>query len=461
MTESSKSILIVEDDAVSARLLQEVLAREGYHVESVGGAEAAIARAGETVFDAVLTDLKLDGKSGLDVLNWFRRNSPTSVVLVMTAFGSMESAIDAMKEGAYDYLSKPFSMDEVRIILSRALKQQELSQEMAHMRTELTDRFKIGNIIGKHPLMMAVYKTIGRISDSASTVLLLGESGTGKELIARAIHFNSARADRPFVVVNCAAVPETLLESELFGYVKGAFTGAFTAKRGLFEEAHGGTCFLDEIGDMPLALQAKLLRVLQEHEIRRLGANETISVDIRIIAATNKDLKAAIRNQIFREDLYYRLDVVSITVPPLRERASDIPLLAGYFIEKYTQMYGKPSHLLAPQALSLLESYSWPGNVRELENVIERAVTLSSSTVLDESILPADLLSRHPAPVNDGQNQFLKLEELEELQIRKALEMAHGNKAEAAKLLGIHRKTLYRMAKRYGIFQSDESNRHT
>ncbi len=458
MTDAQKRILIVEDDAVSARLLQEVLMKEGYRVDAVEGAEAAFARAGGTVYDAVITDLKLTSESGLDVLGWFRRNSPATVVFVMTAFGSMESAVEAMKQGAYDYVSKPFSMEEIKILLARAMKQQEISRTMANIQTELSDRFQIGNMIGKHPSMLAIYKVIGRVADSASTVLILGESGTGKELIARGIHFNSPRADKPFVVVNCAALPESLLESELFGYVKGAFTGAHTARRGLFEEAHGGTCFLDEIGDLSPGLQAKLLRVLQEHEIRRLGSNETIGVDIRVIAATNKDLKAAIRNQTFRDDLYYRLDVVSVTVPPLRDRAADIPLLAGYFVEKYTGMHGKPAHLITPQALSILESYSWPGNVRELENVIERAVTLSSGSVLDESLFPLSLSnSAHPA-MTENPTRFLKLEEMEKLQIEKALGMTNGNRVEAAKLLGIHRKTLYRMAKRYGIFASDESN---
>lgn len=458
MTDAQKRILIVEDDAVSARLLQEVLMKEGYRVDAVEGAEAAFARAGGAVYDAVITDLKLTSESGLDVLGWFRRNSPATVVFVMTAFGSMESAVEAMKQGAYDYVSKPFSMEEIKILLARALKQQEISRTMANIQTELSDRFQIGNMIGKHPSMLAIYKVIGRVADSASTVLILGESGTGKELIARGIHFNSSRADKPFVVVNCAALPESLLESELFGYVKGAFTGAHTARRGLFEEAHGGTCFLDEIGDLSPGLQAKLLRVLQEHEIRRLGSNETVGVDIRVIAATNKDLKAAIRNQTFRDDLYYRLDVVSVTVPPLRDRVADIPLLAGYFVEKYAGTHGKPAHLITPQALSILESYSWPGNVRELENVIERAVTLSSGSVLDESLFPLSLSNpAHPA-MTENPTRFLKLEEMEKLQIEKALGMTNGNRVEAAKLLGIHRKTLYRMAKRYGIFASDESN---
>jgi len=370
---------------------------------------------------------------------------------MMTAFGSIETAIRAIKEGAYDYVSKPFKLDEIKLTLQRALEQRRLVEENIHFRQELITKYKLENIVGRSPQMLQVYKTIARVAESRSTVLVTGESGTGKELIARAIHFNSPRAARPFVAVDCSSLAETLLESELFGHVRGAFTGAVAAKKGLFEEADRGTCFLDEIGDISLAMQAKLLRVLQEHEIKRVGGTETIKIDVRIVAATNQNLEALVTEKKFREDLFYRLNVVSIHLPSLRERPEDVPLLADHFLRKYASQNNKPVSRISPEAMDLMVRHRWPGNVRELENVIERAATLSGTNL----ILPEDLprrLQMEPAQMSlSSLPSRMPLSELEKLYIQKVLEETGGNKKKAADILGIDRRTLYRMATRLGL----------
>jgi two-component system, NtrC family, response regulator AtoC len=369
----------------------------------------------------------------------------------MTAFGSIETAIRAIKEGAYDYVSKPFKLDEIKLTIQRALGQKRLLEENIHYRQELITKYKLENIVGRSTQMLQVYKTIARVAEGRSTVLLMGESGTGKELIARAIHFNSPRGPRPFVAVDCSSLAETLLESELFGHVRGAFTGAVTAKKGLFEEADSGTCFLDEIGDISPAMQAKLLRVLQEHEIKRVGDTETIKIDVRIVAATNKNLEGLVAEKKFREDLFYRLNVVSIHLPSLRERPEDIPLLADHFLSKFAAQNNKPASRISPEAMDILIRYGWPGNVRELENVIERTVTLSSANL----ILPEDLprrLQLEPAQMDlKSLPSRIPLSELEKLYIQKVLEETGGNKKRAADILGIDRRTLYRMATRLGL----------
>jgi DNA-binding NtrC family response regulator len=370
---------------------------------------------------------------------------------MMTAFGSIETAIRAIKEGAYDYVSKPFKLDEIKLTLQRALEQRRLVEENIHYRQELITKYKLENIVGRSPQMLQVYKTIARVAESRSTVLVTGESGTGKELIARAIHFNSPRAARPFVAVDCSSLAETLLESELFGHVRGAFTGAVAAKKGLFEEADRGTCFVDEIGDISLAMQAKLLRVLQEHEIKRVGGTETIKIDVRIVAATNQNLEALVTEKKFREDLFYRLNVVSIHLPSLRERPEDVPLLADHFLRKYASQNNKPVSRISPEAMDLLVRHRWPGNVRELENVIERAAILSGTNL----ILPEDLprrLQMEPAQMSlSSLPSRMPLSELEKLYIQKVLEETGGNKKKAADILGIDRRTLYRMATRLGL----------
>jgi DNA-binding NtrC family response regulator len=444
-------ILVVDDDEVTCNLLEEVLSKEGYAVDRALNGREAIDKGERTPYDVVLTDIKMIGVDGMEVLRAYRQKSPETIIIMMTAFGSIETAIQAIKEGAYDYVSKPFKLEEIKLTIHRALEQNRLLQENLLYRQELISKYKLENIVGRSPQMLQVYKTIARVAESRSTVLLVGESGTGKELVARAIHFSSLRVAKPFVAVDCGSLAETLLESELFGHVRGAFTGAITSKKGLFEEADGGTCFLDEVGDISLAMQAKLLRVLQEHEIKRVGGTETIKIDVRIVAATNKNLEEMVAERKFREDLFYRLNVVSLHLPPLRDRGEDIPLLADHFLRKYAAENKKPVSRISQEALDHLLLYRWPGNVRELENVIERAVTLSHSSI----ILSEDLPRRLRVEPVEAPTRFLPshipLSELEKLYIQKVLEETGGNKKKAAEVLGIDRRTLYRMAARYGL----------
>jgi two-component system response regulator AtoC len=444
-------VLIVDDDEITCNLLEEVLSKEGYAVDRALDGRTAIEKGEKKFYDVVLTDIRMAEIDGMEVLRSYREKSPETIMIMMTAFGSIETAIRAIKEGAFDYVSKPFKLEEIKLAIHRALDQKRLLRENLFYRQELISKYKLENIVGRSPKMLQVYKTIARVAESRSTVLIYGESGTGKELIARAIHFNSSRASAPFVAVDCGSLAETLLESELFGHVRGAFTGALTNKRGLFEEADRGTCFLDEVGDISLSIQAKLLRVLQEHEIKRVGGTETIKVDVRVVAATNKDLERLVEEKKFREDLYYRLNVVSIYLPPLRERPEDIPLLIDHFLRKYATQNQKPLVHISPEALDLLSKYRWPGNVRELENVIERAVTLTQSGI----ILPEDL--PHRIRVGSAEADLrvfpgrIPLSEMEKLYIQKVLEETGGNRKKAAEILGIDRRTLYRMAARLGI----------
>jgi two-component system response regulator AtoC len=444
-------VLVVDDDEITCNLLEEVLSKEGYAVHKALDGREAIARGEKQTYDVVLSDVKMIDVDGMEVLRVYRQRSPETVIIMMTAFGSIETAIRAIKEGAYDYVSKPFKLDEIKLTLQRALEQRRLVEENTHYRQELITKYKLENIVGRSPRMLQVYKTIARVAESRSTVLVTGESGTGKELIARAIHFNSPRAGRPFVAVDCGSLAETLLESELFGHVRGAFTGAVTTKKGLFEEADRGTCFLDEVGNISPSMQAKLLRVLQEHEIKRVGGTETIKIDVRIVAATNQNLEVLVGGKKFREDLFYRLNVVSMHLPSLRERPEDVPLLADHFLRKYASQNNKPVLRISPEAMDLLIRYQWPGNVRELENVMERAGTLSVTNL----ILPEDLPRRlHMEPARMSLSSLpsrMPLSELEKLYIQKVLEETGGNKKKAAGILGIDRRTLYRMATRLGL----------
>jgi len=444
-------ILVVDDDEITCNLLQEVLSKEGYGVDRALSGREAIDKGDGGPYDVVLTDIRMLEVDGMEVLKAYREKSPETAIIMMTAFGSIETAIQAIKEGAYDYVSKPFKLDEIRLTIRHALEHKRLVQENFLYRQELVTKYQLDNIVGRSPQMLQLYKTIARVADSRSTVLIIGESGTGKELVARAIHFNSQRAPMPFVAVDCGSLAETLLESELFGHVRGAFTGAIASKKGLFEEADNGTCFLDEVGNISLSTQAKLLRVLQEHQIKRVGGTETIKVDVRIVAATNKNLEELVEEGKFREDLFYRLNVVSVQLPPLRERAEDIPLLASHFLKKYAAENNKPISRISPEATNHLTRYRWPGNVRELENVIERAMALSQHTV----ILPEDLPRRlRMEPQEADLSSFpsrISLSELEKLYIQKVLEETGGNKKKAADILGIDRRTLYRMAARYGL----------
>ncbi len=444
-------ILVVDDDEITCNLLEEVLSKEGYAVDRALNGREAIEKGERKFYDVVLTDIKMSGIDGMGVLRFYREKSPETIMIMMTAFGSIDTAIGAIKEGAYDYVSKPFKLDEIKLAIHRALDQKRLLRENLFFRQELISKYKLENIVGRSPKMLQMYKTIARVAESRSTVLIHGESGTGKELIARAIHFNSSRSSAPFVAVDCGSLAETLLESEFFGHVRGAFTGAVTNKKGLFEEADKGTCFLDEVGDISPSMQAKLLRVLQEHEIKRVGGTETIKVDVRVVAATNRDLEQLVEEKKFREDLYYRLNVVSIYVPPLREREEDIPLLVEHFLSRYAAENQKPMPRITPAALDLLVRYRWPGNVRELENMIERLVTLSQSGL----ILPEDLPRRirvDTSGIDLGSfPSGISLSQIEKLYIQKVLEETGGNKKKAAEILGIDRRTLYRMAARFGI----------
>jgi len=444
------SILVVDDDPAIVHLLTELLAKEGSEVTGCGTGGAAVAAGGEGRFDVVLADIRLPDMDGLQLLQAFQKASPESAVILMTAFGTVETAIQAIKAGAYDYVPKPFKLDEVRIAVERALERKRLLEENRRYRQELRGKYRLENVVGASGPMLEVFKTVARVATTRSTVLIQGESGTGKELIARTIHFNSDRAQGPFVTVDCGALPETLLESELFGHERGAFTGATALKRGLFEVGRGGTCFLDEIGDVSPAVQARLLRVLQEHETKRVGGTDSIKVDARVIAATNKNLEVLVKTHRFREDLFYRLSVVTLTLPPLRERPDDIPLLAEFFLRKYGKEAGKVVERIAPEAMARLSAHPWPGNVRELEHAIERAVVLTQNPTL----LPQDLPPEFQAPQGGraaAEAPVLPLREVERRHLLFALERAGGNRKRAAEWLGITRRTLYRMAARHGI----------
>jgi DNA-binding NtrC family response regulator len=443
------AILVIDDDPTTCRLLQEVLSREGYAVETAEKGREALEKAATVLFDVVLADVRLPDLDGVEVLRALRQLSPDTVVIMMTAFGCIETAIESIQEGAYDYLSKPFKLEDVKLTVKRALEHKRLLQENLRLRQALKAQHRLAHIVGRSAPMLEVYKIVARVAFSASTVLIQGESGTGKELIARAIHYNSPRADHPLVVVDCGALAESLLESELFGHVRGAFTGAMANKRGLLEEADGGTCFLDEVGHIGPTLQAKLLRFLQEREIRRVGGNDGIKLDVRVIAATNRDLEAMVKEGRFREDLFYRLSVVAITLPPLRQRKEDIPLLAEHFLHKYALQNRKEISHIAPEALALLQAYPWPGNVRELEHVIEQAVVLTRNPVLLPEDLPHRLTATSAAPHPEGFTWTLRAGITRHIQ--EVLRQARGNKKLAAQLLGINRRTLYRLAARYQI----------
>jgi len=445
MNKASAHLLVVDDDPVTIDLLHEVLSKEGHDVSTALSGEEAIAQAVGHFFDIVITDVRMGEKDGMEVLRFFKRNAPDTTVIMITAFGSIETAIEAIREGAYDYISKPFKLDEIKFTIQRALEQRRLVQENKHYRRELLDKYQFKNVIGRTPQMFQVYKTIAKVADTKSTVLLCGERGTGKELIARSIHYNSQRNNRTFIPVDCASLVETLIESELFGHVRGAFTGASSAKKGLFEEAEGGTLFLDEVGNLNLSMQSKLLRFLQEHEIKRVGGTESIKVDVRIIAATNQPLEPLIKSGKFREDLFDRLNVVTITLPPLRERKEDIPFLANHFLQKFSEENHKNISHLSPEALEILNRYSWPGNVRELEHTVERAVIFSIHPMILPEDLPRKLFEETKAPEILIPEKPLSLRELEKRYALKVLQETGGNKKKASEILGIDRVTLYRI----------------
>ncbi|MBI3090124.1 MAG: sigma-54-dependent Fis family transcriptional regulator [Candidatus Tectomicrobia bacterium] len=444
-------LLIVDDDQDMGQLLADFLAKQNFDVVFTTNPMEAIEEVREEDFDLVITDLRMDGATGMDVLRQVKRIKPSTSVIIITAFGSVESAVEAIQEGAFFYISKPFKMREILITVNMALEKRRLEQENTLLRQEVHRKYHFDQIIGKSKPMLEIFELIKTLSNNTSNVMIYGDSGTGKELVAKAIHYNSTRRDRPFVPINCTAIPEGLLESELFGHVRGSFTGAVTTKKGLFERASDGTLFLDEIGDMGVGLQGKLLRVLQDKMIRPVGSTTAIHVNTRIIAATNKNLEEEIKAKRFREDLFYRLNVIPIQLPPLREHPEDIPLLVEHFLTKFSKEMGSHVQGIARDALNKLVRYSWPGNVRELENVIERAFVLTKNIILqvDDIYLPGksdaeesmeEVMQRHPS-----------LEELERVYIKRILRETNGRKEMAANILGIDRRTLYRKERKYQL----------
>jgi len=451
-------MLVVEDDAVARDLLCEILRSDGFEVEAVDDGAPAVERAAEGRYDLVLSDVRMERVGGLEVLRAFAERAPQTPVILITAFGDVTGAMEAIGQGAYDYVSKPFNVEELRLTVARALERRRLSAEAEAAPAGEGRANQVAEIEGKSQRMLDVYKLVARVAPSTATVLVVGESGTGKELVARAIHNRSPRASKPFVPVNCTALSESLLESELFGHARGAFTGAFAAKRGLFETASGGTLFLDEIGDMGPKMQAQILRVLQDGEMRPVGGTEAIRVDVRLVCATNHDLDAEVKASRFREDLYFRINVVTVRMPPLRDRAGDIPILVRHFIAKIARRENRPEASVSPEALEILGRYAWPGNVRELENAIERAVAIAKGNVVLPSDLPAEVYggaSATPAGIIDDRPT---LAELERRYIALVLAEQGGNKKRAAEKLGIDRRTLYRAIERSGDATLDDED---
>ncbi len=457
-------VLLVEDKAELRAMLRKALERAGYSVEEAPDGNSAIDKVRTRRYQVVLTDLKLPGSSGLDVLNEARRAEPNLPVILVTAYGSVEEAVRAMKEGAYDFIQKPVDLDHLRLLLERAAKQQELLRENLLLREEYAARYGFPRIVGEHPSMKEASEMAQRVAAADSTVLLLGESGTGKELFARAIHHLSARSAAPFVALNCAAIPEGLVENELFGHERGAYTGAGARKVGKIEIAHRGTLFLDEIGELPLAIQGKLLRVLEEKRFERVGGTQQIDVNVRILTATNKDLRAAIDAKMFREDLYFRISAVPITIPPLRDRGDDVLLLAEHFLERFRREFRKPALALSGDARARLLTYSWPGNVRELQNTIERAAILARGDEIDDAALqlPSAKPSATELPMGMLDEQFLwdgPLEDVsqravahvERFKIQNALRESKWNKTRAAEKLGVSYKTLLNKIRALGL----------
>jgi two-component system response regulator HydG len=450
------TVLVVDDDSAHRTMLRTLIGGWGYAVSETDDGSTAVEKIKETAFDLVLMDVRMVKVSGLEALETIKAVNPAIPVIIMTAYSSVETAVKALKQGAHDYLTKPLDFDKLRLTIERAMEHSRLKEENRLLRETLGQQFDSQNIIGKSPAMLKLLETVSQVAPSEATVLISGESGTGKELIAGAIHFNSLRKDGPFVKINCAAITETLLESELFGHEKGAFTGADRRKEGRFSQAHGGTLLLDEVSEMSLMMQVKLLRALQEREFNRVGGEATVQVDVRVIAATNKDLMEQINDGAFREDLYYRLNVIELEVPPLSHRKEDIPLLAQHFLETFVAKNRKEIKGFTPKAMDNLIRYDWPGNVRELMNAVERGVVLARTDYLDvtdfsfmqNSMLQTDQDSADSAALSVKGD--VPLEEIEKAAILSTLQAAGGNKSEAARRLGITRKTLHKKLKAYG-----------
>lgn len=447
------SIMVVDDDPAHRTMLRALLGGWGYNIFEADDGSTAIEEVKNRYFDLILMDVRMLKVSGLEALAQIKSYNPAIPVIIMTAFSSVETAVDALKNGAYDYLTKPLDFDKLRLTIERAMEHLQLKEENRLLKRNLGQQFDRQNIIGRSSAMAKLLETVAQVAPSEATVLLTGESGTGKELIAGAIHFNSHRKEAPFIKINCAALTETLLESELFGHEKGAFTGADRRKEGCFVQAHGGSLFLDEVSEMPLTMQVKLLRVLQEREITRVGGEKVIPVDVRVITATNKDLLQLVKEGSFREDLYYRLNVVGLEIPPLRNREDDIPLLAQHFIEMFASKNKKEIKAFTPKAMDSLLRYNWPGNVRELMNAVERGVVLAQSEYLDDTDLRIFHEGSHEnsGPVMLSHETPRPLEEVEKETVLRTLESTGGNKSETARRLGITRKTLHKKLKKYGV----------
>ena len=450
-----ETILVVDDEKNYLVVLEALLGSEGYEIVTALDAKKAIGTAGEADLDLIITDMKMPGMTGMELLEKIKSIKPELPVIMMTAFGTIEMAVEAMRKGAYDYIQKPFENEQLKLTVKKALNNYRLIKENRLLTEALSERFKFGNIVGKSKQMKKIYDLIEKVSPSKASVLITGPSGTGKELIAKAIHYRSNRKDRPFISINCGALTETLLESELFGHEKGAFTGAVAMKKGRFELADGGTLFLDEVGDMPASLQVKLLRVLQEMEFERVGGTKTIQVDVRIISASNRNIKEDVAESAFREDLYYRLNVIHMEVPSLKERVDDIPLLVRHFIAKFSED-DTVGVELAPEVWKTLYSYPWPGNVRELENIIERAMVLNSSGAITVADLPDELTG---AETQFDLDRFIPssltmpeaLEKIEEKLLRRALAQCNNVQSHAAKNLGITKSLIQHKMKKYNI----------
>ncbi len=456
-----RRVLVVDDEESFRHMLSVILEKEGYEAETAKDGREALEKLESGLFDEVLCDIRMPRMDGIQFLKEAKKIHADSTIIMMSAYGTLDTAIEAMKLGAYDYVSKPFKPDEIILTLKKAEERERLRRENIYLRKEVKKEYNFNNIISKNEKMAAIFDTIVKVARYKSTILITGESGTGKELVAKAIHFNSDRSASPFVAVNCGAIPENLLESELFGHMKGSFTDAVRTKKGLFEEADGGTLLLDEIGELPLSLQVKLLRVLQDGEIRRIGDSRSIKIDLRIVAATVKDLDKAVKEGHFRDDLFYRLNVLPVRIPPLRERKEDIPLLVDHFIAKINDNLGKTVRGVTPDALKILLRYSWPGNVRELENVVERGLVLTETDAIDVENLPPEV---HRSSESSA---FSQLEEysikkttriLETELIRKALRKTHGNHTHASKILEISHRTLLYKIKEYGIHESQSNS---
>jgi two-component system response regulator AtoC len=452
---SSKRILIIDDEENMLHMLKTILSKEGYEIITAGNGIEGLEKIETNLFDTILCDLRMPEMDGLSFLKTVKVKNTDSTIIMMSAYGTIDLAVEAMKQGAYDYISKPFKPDEIILTLKKAEERERLRKENILLKKEIKKEFGFENIITKNDKMLQIFETIHKISDYDTSVLIIGESGTGKELVAKAIHYDSKRSGKPFIAINCGAIPENLLESELFGYVKGAFTDANQNKKGLFEEADGGTILLDEIGELPSNLQVKLLRALQEGEVRKVGDTKQIKLDVRIIAATSKNLGQEVRKDSFREDLFYRLNVIQIDLPPLRERREDIPLLINHFINRYNGKHHLKAKNISSAALNILVEYDWQGNIRELENAIERAVILSEGSLIEVSALPPDIRKLKAPGEKEMVNDEYSIKRIhlimEEQLIKKALDKTKGNRTQAAKLLEISHPSLLSKMKEFSI----------